>query len=313
VKPFPEASTREAYGKALVELGKELPDLVVLDADLSTSTMTKYFAREFPSRFFDCGLAEQNLMGIAAGLAAAGRTAFASTFATFATARAFDQIRVNIAMPHLNVKIVATHAGISVGEDGISHQAIEDLALMCSLPSFTVIVPADAPETVQAVRTAARTPGPFYIRLARPKTPVLHLASYAFATGRAELLREGRDATIIACGLMVARALHAAEVLAEEGLSARVLNMATLQPLDEEAIIQAARETGAVVTAEEHLAHGGLGSRVAQVLGRQCPVPLEMVALKDYAESGQAEELLEKCCLTPQAIAEAVKRAVSRK
>ena len=313
MKPFPEASTREAYGKALVELGKELPELVVLDADLSTSTMTKYFAREYPSRFFDCGLAEQNLMGIAAGLAAAGRLPFASSFASFATAKGFDQIRVNIAMAHLNVKIVATHAGISVGEDGISHQAIEDLALMCSLPDLTVIVPADAPETVQAVRAAARAPGPFYIRLSRPKTPVVHGDSYSFSVGKAEVLREGRDATVIACGLMVARTLQAAEELAEKGISARVLNMATLQPLDEEAVIQAAKETGAMVTAEEHLAHGGLGSRVAQVLGRKCPVPLEMVALHGYAESGQAEELLEKSGLTPHAIAEAVKRAIRRK
>jgi transketolase len=313
VKPLPEASTREAYGKALVELGKELSNLVVLDADLSPSTMTKYFAREFPSRFFDCGLAEQNLMSIAAGLAAAGLTAFASTFATFATAKAFDQIRVNIAMPHLNVKVVATHAGISVGEDGISHQAIEDLALMCSLPSLTVIVPADAAETVQAARAAARSPGPFYIRLSRPKAPVVHHDSYRFSIGKAELLSEGRDATIIACGLMVARALQAAEELAQEGLSVRVLNMATLQPPDEEAIAGAARETGAIVTAEEHLAHGGLASRVAGVLGRKCPAPLEMVALHGYAESGKAEELLEKYCLTPQAIAEAVKQAVSRK
>jgi transketolase len=313
VKTLPEASTRDAYGKTLVELGKQFPDLVVLDADLSPSTMTKYFAKEFPSRFFDCGLAEQNLMGIAAGLAAAGKTPFASTFASFATAKAFDQLRLNVAMPHLNVKVVATHAGVSVGEDGISHQAIEDLALMCSLPGFTVIVPADAPEAVQAVRAAASAAGPFYIRLSRPKTPVVHGDGYTFAVGKAEVLRQGSDAAVIACGLMVARALQAAEQLAQEGLSVRVLNMSTLQPLDEDAVVWAATETGAIVTAEEHLSSGGLGSLVAAALGRKRPVPLEMVALHGYAETGQAEELLTKCCLTPQGIAEAVKKAIARK
>ena len=311
---FPQASTREAYGKTLVELGRKYPDIFVLDADLSPSTMTRYFAREFPGRFFDCGLAEQNLMGIAAGLAAAGKTVFASTFAVFVAAKGFDQVRLGIAQPRANVKIVATHGGISVGEDGLSHHAIEDLALMGSLPGFTLVVPADAPEAVQAVQTAVRAPGPFYIRLGRPETPVIHPEGYAFHLGRAEVLREGRDATVIACGLMVARALEAAENLAKEGLECRVLNLATLKPLDEEAVIRAARETGALVTAEEHLAHGGLGSLVAAVVARHYPVPVEMVALPDsYAQSGKTEELLTKYGLTPQAIKEAVRRAVGRK
>ena len=263
-----EVSLREAYGKTLVELGKENPDIVVLDADLSRSTMTQFFAREFPERFFDCGIAEQNMVGIAAGLAASGKIPFASTFAVFVPGRCFDQIRMSIAQPRLNVKLVATHGGISVGEDGTSHQSIEDLSLICSLPGFTVIVPADAIETAQAVRVAAASYGPFYIRLCRPKLPLVYNEDYRFNLGKAVTMRQGKDATIIAIGIMVAAALEAAENLQREGIDCRVLNMPTLKPIDEAAIIKAAAETGAIVTAEEHLEHGGLGSIVARV---DCP------------------------------------------
>ena len=308
-----EVSLRETYGKTLVELGRENPDIVVLDADLCRSTMTHYFAREFPSRAFDCGIAEQNMIGIAAGLAASGKIPFASTFAVFAPGRCFDQIRMSIAQPRLNVKIVATHGGISVGEDGTSHQSIEDLSLICSLPGFTVIVPADAIETAQAVRAAAANYGPFYIRLCRPKVPLVCKEDYRFNLGKAAVMRQGKDATIIAIGLMVAAALEAAENLKQEGIDCTVLNMPTLKPIDEAAIIKAA-ETGAIVTAEEHLEHGGLGSIVARVITKYRPVPVEFVAIKDtYAKSGKATELLQKYGLTASDIAQAVRSAVKKK
>ena len=255
-----EQSTREAYGNTLVELGRQNPDIVALDADLSRSTRTRAFAREFPERFFDCGIAEQNMIGIAAGLAASGKTVFASTFAVFAPGRCFDQIRMSIAQPRLNVKIVTSHGGITVGEDGTSHHAIEDLALACSLPSLSVIVPADATEVAQSVRVAARTYGPFYIRLSRPKTPPVYAQDYQFTLGKAVTLREGKDVTVIATGIMVAFALEAAQNLTRDGIDCRVLSMSTLKPLDRDAIVQAAKETGAIVTAEEHLRSGGLGS-----------------------------------------------------
>jgi transketolase len=308
------ASAREAYGQTLVALGKENPDIVVLDADLSKSTKTSYFAREFPLRFFDCGIAEQNMMGIAAGLAASGKTVFASSFAVFATARCFDQLRMSIAQPRLNVKVVATHGGITVGEDGFSHQAIEDLALACSLPGFTVVVPADAIETAQVIRVAAGTPGPFYIRLSRQSTPLVHSNGYQFTLGKAVSIRQGFDATIIANGVMVATALDAAESLSLQGIECRVLNMPTLKPLDAEAIILAARETGSIVTVEEHLQQGGLGSRVAQVVVQNQPVPMAFVALHDaYTHSGKPEELLELHDLTPAGIEKAVKSALLKK
>ena len=309
-----EVSLREAYGKILVELGKENPDIVVLDADLSWSTMTHFFASEFPSRFFDCGIAEQNMVGIAAGLAVSGKIPFASTFAVFVPGRCFDQIRMSIAQPGLNVKLVATHGGISVGEDGTSHHSIEDLSLICSLPGFTVIVPADAIETVQAVRVAAASYGPFYIRLCRPKTLLVYNEDYRFNLGKAVTMREGRDASIIAIGTMVASALEAAENLNREGIDCCVLNMATLKPIDEAAIIKAAEETGAIVTAEEHLEHGGLGSQVAQVIARHHPVPMEFVAIKDtYAKSGKAAELLQRYGLTAKDIEQAVRSVIKRK
>ena len=307
------ASTRDTYGKTLVELGRENPNIVVLGGDLNKSTVINLFAEEFPDRFFDLGPAEQNMMSVAAGLASSGKTVFASTFAVFGSGRPYDQIRIGISQARLNVKIVVTHAGITTGEDGMSAQGIEDLSLMCALPSFTVIVPADGPEAALAVRKAAESYGPFYIRLSRPATPVVHEGDYDFKIGQAELLRDGGDATIIACGTMVNTALTAAQTLDGEGIQCRVLNMATLQPVDAEAIVSAARETGAIVTAEEHLRHGGLGSIVAQTLGESCPVPMRMVTLHRYAESGAPDELLEKYGLTQSNVAEAARQAIQHK
>jgi transketolase len=309
-----DASTREAYGKTLVELGRQNNDIVVLDGDLSPSTMTSFFAREFPDRFFDCGLEEQNMVGIAAGLAASGKTVFVSSFAIFASCRCFDQLRLCLSQPELNVKIVATHGGITVGEDGASHHAIEDLALYCALPGFTVVVPADATEAAEAVRVAASDYGPFYIRLSRPKTPIVYPEGYRFTLGKAVTMRQGKDATIIAVGIMVAKALEAADILARQGIDCRVINVHTLKPLDEAAVVKAASETGAIVVAEEHLAQGGLGSRVAQTAARERPVPMEFVNLGDrYALSGKADELLQRYGLTAGDIEESVKSVVKRK
>jgi transketolase len=308
-----EIAPRETYGKTLAALGHENKDIVVLDADLLPSTMTKYFKAEHPERFFEIGIAEANMMGIAAGLAAAGKIPFASTFAVFATGRCFDQIRVSIAQAKLNVKIVATHAGITVGEDGMSHQAIEDLALMCSLAGFTVIVPADSVETEQAVRAAAALDGPCYIRLGRSKVPVIHNKKYRFEIGKASTMRQGNDVTIIGTGIMVAPALEAATELAVEGIDCRVINMSTLKPIDEEAIIEAAEETGAIVTAEEHMEHGGLGSIVSEIVVQNHPVPMEIVALNKYAESGSPNELLKKYGLTSREIVAATNIAIKRK
>jgi len=311
---YAELSTREAYGKFLVELGKENKEIVVLDADLSSSTMTKYFAEEFPERFIQCGLEEQNMMSIAAGLAATGKIPFVSTFAVFAACRCFDQVRVCIAQPRLNVKIVATHGGVTVGEDGASHHAIEDLALYCSLPGFNVVVPADGIETVEAVRVATATTGPFYIRLGRPKFPPVYKDGYRFNLGKAVTMREGKDATVIACGIMVSKALEAAKVLVSEGIDCRVLNMPTLKPLDEGAVIEAASWTGAIVVAEEHLLHGGLGSLVAQVVAREKPVPMSFIGINDvYTKSGKPDELLQKNGLTAEAIEQAVKVVIGKK
>ena len=309
-----KASIREAYGKTLVELGKENPDVVVLDADLSQSTRTHFFAREFPQRFFDCGVAEQNMVGIAAGLAASGKIPFASTFAVFAPGRCFDQLRMSVAQPGHNVKLVVTHGGITVGEDGTSHHAIEDLALICSLPGFTVIVPADAIETAQALRVAAASYGPFYIRLCRTQIPLVYSESYRFNLGTAVTMRQGNDATIIAIGLMVSAALEAAESLSQGGIDCSVINMSTLKPIDEVAIKKAAAETGAIVTAEEHLEHGGLGSSVAQVVAKHQPVPMEILAIRDtYAKSGKPAELLQRYGLTAKDIEQAVLRVIKRK
>jgi len=309
-----EASTREAFGKTLVELGRVDTGIVVLDADLSPSTMTGLFAREFPGRFFNCGIQEQNMIGIAAGLAASGKTVFASSFAIFASCRCFDQLRLCLSQTGLNVKVVATHGGITVGEDGKSHHAIEDLALYCALPGFTVIVPADAIEAAEAVRTAASIVGPVYIRLSRGKTPVIYPEGYEFSLGKAVIMRQGKDATIIGTGIMVAMALEAADALARDNIDCRVLNVHTLKPLDEAQLVAAASETGAIVVAEEHLAQGGLGSRVAQVITKERPVPMAFVNLGDsYASSGTAEQLLERAGLSVRAIEEATRSAVGRK
>ncbi|MDH7577962.1 MAG: transketolase family protein [Bacillota bacterium] len=300
-------ATRDAYGRALVELGGRYPEIVVLDADLSKSTKTHEFARAFPDRFFNMGIAEQNLMGTAAGLALAGKIPFASTFAVFATGRAFDQVRNTIAYPGLNVKIVATHAGITVGEDGASHQSVEDIALMRALPNMTVVVPADATETARAVAAAAVHRGPVYIRLGRPAVPVLFGEDYKFRLGVAPLLRDGTDAAICATGVMVAEALKAAEQLAAQGIEVAVASFHTVKPLDVETVIRLARRTGALVTAEEHTINGGLGSAVAEVLGEHCPVPIVRVGIKDrFGESGAPAELMETFGLTAPHIVRAV-------
>ncbi len=307
-------ATRDAYGKALVELGRENPDVVVLDADLAKSTKTIEFAKHFPERFFDMGIAEQNMIGTAAGLAAAGKIPFCSTFAIFATGRAFEIIRNSVAYSRLNVKIAASHAGITVGEDGGSHQSVEDIALMRSLPNMTVLVPADAVETRAAVRAAAQIQGPVYIRLGRPGVPVLHGDDFHFEPGRAVVMREGDDATIIATGIMVATALEAAGLLEQEGIGVRVVNMHTIKPLDEEAVIAAARETGVIVTAEEHSVIGGLGGAVAEAVCACHPVPVYRVGLPDvFGESGKPGELLEKYGLTAAHLAARVREAVTKK
>jgi len=311
---YRELTTREAFGKVLTELAKDNPRIVVLDADVSRSTMTKFFAQAFPDRFFQCGLAEQNMISIAAGLASCGKISFASTFAVFASSRCFDQVRMSVAQPRANVKIVATHGGITVGEDGSSHQAIEDLALYCSLPNFTVIAPSDAIETVEVIKAATATEGPFYVRLGRSKTPVIYPDGCKFEIGKANILRDGRDASIIATGIMVSKAIEAADSLKLSGVDCRVLNMSTLKPIDKQSIISAAVDTGAVVTAEEHLLHGGLGSIVAQVLSGNTPVPLISLGIDDrYCHSGKPEELLEMNGLTAPDIATAVRDVVTKK
>lgn len=307
-------ATREAYGQALEALGAVREDVVVLDADLSKSTKTNMFQKKFPERFFNMGIAEQNLLGVAAGFAAAGKVPFASTFAVFATGRAYDQIRNSICYPRLNVKIAATHAGITVGEDGGSHQALEDINLMRGLPNMTVLVPADGPEAYKAVMAAAEMDGPVYIRLGRSAVPTITDAAADFQIGKGTLLRAGTDVTLIACGIMVAKALEAAGLLQEEGVSAAVINMSSIKPIDRALILEWAEKTGAVVTAEEHNVIGGLGSAVAEVLALERPTPLEMVGVEDvFGESGSANALLEKFGLTKEHIVEKAKRVIIRK
>ncbi|MBS3970960.1 MAG: transketolase family protein [Clostridia bacterium] len=306
-------ATRDAYGKTLVKLGKKYDNVVVLDADLSKSTKTAVFKEEFPDRFINVGIAEQNLVCVAGGLSLAGKVPFASSFAMFVTGRAFEMIRNSICYPELNVKIAATHAGITVGEDGASHQANEDVAIMRAIPKMTVLVPADAVETEQIIEAAYHYHGPVYIRLGRSGVPVLYDESYIFNIGKASKLREGKDASIIAMGIMVSKALEAAEKLAEEGVQAAVYNMSTIKPIDTAAIEEAA-QSGCVVTAEEHNIIGGLGSAVAEVLGERCPVPLERVGIMDtFGESGKPDELLKKYGLTSEDIASAVIRVLDRK
>ena len=307
-------ATRDAYGKALQRIGAENKNVVVLDADLSKSTKTADFAKLFPERFFNMGIAEQNLIGTAAGFAAAGKIPFASTFAMFATGRAFEQIRNSVAYPKLNVKIAATHAGITVGEDGGSHQSIEDIAIMRAVPNMTVIVPADGIETDKAIEAAANFDGPVYIRLGRLGVPVLFDDSYKFELGKAVTLKEGTDATIIATGYMVGEAVEAAKLLGEKNINVKVVNIHTIKPLDVEAITKAAQETGAIVTAEEHSIIGGLGGAVAEVLAENCPVPMVRVGVKDtFGESGTPAELVEKFGLTAKHLVEAVEKVISKK
>ena len=306
------AATREAFGRTLLELGKSHPDVVVLGGDLNVSTLAYMFAKEFPDRFFDLGPAEQNMMSMASGFAMSGKVPFASTFAVFGTGRPYDQIRINIAQMNANVKIVCTHAGLLTGEDGISAQSIEDIALMCALPGFNVVVPSDGPETEAAVRLAVDKKGPFYIRLSRPAIPVIHPNGAEFTLGKAETLRSGDHLAIIACGIMVSTALEAADTLSREGIEARVVNMSTLQPLDLDAVADACR-TGAIVTAEEHYIHGGLGSLVSQAAAGIQAVPIETVAVRGYAESGKPQELFDKYGLAASDVANAARRVLGRK
>ena len=307
-------ATREAYGEALRELGGQNENIVVLDADLSGSTKTAMFKKEYPTRFFNAGIAEQSMIGTAAGLAAAGKTAFASTFAVFATGRAFEQIRNSVCYPKLNVKVAATHAGLTVGEDGATHQAIEDVAIMRALPNMTVLVPADAAEAKAVVRWAAEYNGPVYIRLGRSGVPDVFDETYEFKFGKAVTLKEGKDVTLIGMGIMTSAALEAAEMLAEEGISATVLNMPTIKPIDEDAIVAAANATGAIVTCEEHSIIGGLGSAVAEVLAEKASARLVRVGVKDtFGESGKPADLLKKYGLTAADIAAAAKQAIAAK
>lgn len=289
-------ATRQSYGEALVELGKAHDDFVVLDADLAAATQTGKFKAAFPDRFFDAGIAECNLMGLAAGVAATGHVAFASTFAIFAAGRAFEQVRNSIGYPHLNVKIGATHAGISVGEDGATHQCNEDIALMRSIPGMTIISPADDIEAKAAVQAAYELDGPVYLRFGRLAVPVINdVPGYRFEVGKGIVMREGTDVTIIATGLMVAAALEAAGKLAEKGISAEVINIHTIKPLDAGLIVKSAQKTGRIVTCEEHSVIGGLGSAVCDVLSEHCPTPVRKIGVQDvFGESGPAVDLLAK-------------------
>ena len=285
---------RETYGKTLVELGREYPNIVVLDADLTVSTKTNLFGKEFPNRFFTMGVSEQDMMATAAGFALSGKIPFASTFAIFATGRAWEHVRQSIVFPKLNVKIVATHAGVTVGEDGATHQALEDIALMRVLPNMTVIVPADAVETEKVIRTIVNHNGPTYVRLARVKFPTIFKKSYEFEIGKARVLREGKHVTIFAVGIMVCEALEASKILEREGISACVVNVSTVKPIDVETIVKAASSTGAVVTAEDHNIVGGLGGAIAEVLGENYPTPMKRIGMKDrFGTSGDGLQLLE--------------------
>jgi transketolase len=313
--------TREAYGKTLVELGRKNKDVVVLDADLSSSTKTGMFGKEFPERFFNLGVAEANMVSMAGGLASCGKIAFASTFSVFGTEKGLNQFKQSVVFPKLNVKLVVTHGGMSVGADGVSHFCIEDIAIMRSLPNLVVVLPADAIETEVATRAIAEYNGPVFMRLSRPKTPLIYEEGYRYAgkqlnfqIGRGVSLREGEDVTIIATGLMVHEALVAASNLAREGVSADVINLHTVKPLDQKAVLEAARKTGAVVTAEEHSVIGGLGGAVAELLAENFPVPVMRVGIRDvFGESGPWKELFTKYGLTASEIENAAKEAIRRK
>ena len=305
---------RVVYGETLARLGRENPSIVVLDADLSKSTKTALFARELPERFHEMGIAEQDMLSTAAGLAAGGMVPFCSTFAIFGTGRAWEQLRNSVCYPNLGVKLVTTHGGVTVGRDGGSHQAVEDLAVTRVIPNLRVIVPADARETAQVIETVAREPGPFYVRLPRGEAVDVHPLQWKFALGRATLLRDGGDVTLAACGLMVGVALEAAELLAAEGIQARVLNVSSLKPLDTAALEQAARETGAVVTLEEHSVIGGLGGAVCEALAERWPVPVLRLGVQDqFGQSGSARELLAHYGLTAEDAVAMARQAVALK
>ncbi|WP_372998122.1 transketolase family protein [Lutispora sp.] len=307
-------ATREAYGAALAELGEKYKNVVVLDADLSKSTKTNDFKKKYPERFFNMGISEQDLLGTAAGFATCGKIPFASTFAMFATGRAFEQIRNSIAYPKLNVKIAATHAGITLGEDGASHQAIEDVAIMRAVPNMTIINPADALSTRKAIEAAILHNGPMYIRLGRLGVPEVYKNDIDFEIGKGIILEEGRDVTIIAAGFMVHIALEASAMLNEEGISAEVIDMHTIKPIDKELIINSAKKTGAIVTAEEHNIIGGLGGAVAEVLCEEYPVPMVRVGIKDvFGQSGKPMELVDLYGISPKDVAEAAKQAIEKK
>lgn len=308
-------STREAYGRALEEFGSD-EKVYVFDADLKSCTMTTYFADKYPERFFNMGIAEANMVDVAAGMASCGATAIVHTFAMFAAGRVYDQVRNSVAYPGLNVKVVGSHAGLTVGEDGATHQCIEDISLMRTIPGMTVVVPCDSNETRFAVKAILDQEGPCYLRTGRCKLDTVtdQFAYYHFKLGKGIRLLDGKDVTIIACGLMVQESLQAAKLLEAEGIHARVIDMHTIKPIDQEMILEAAEETGAIVTAEEHNVIGGLGGAVAEVLSAACPIPLEMVGVKDcFGHSGHPEELLRHFGLAPEDVAAAAKRAVERK
>ncbi|MBI3398433.1 MAG: transketolase family protein [Deltaproteobacteria bacterium] len=307
-------ATRDVYGETLAALGESNKDIVVLDADLSGSTKTSVFAKKFPERFFNMGVSEADMMGTAAGLATGGKIPFASTFAIFASGRAWEQVRQSIAYPKLNVKIVATHGGITVGEDGASHQAVEDIALMRVIPNMTVIVPCDGVETKSVIYEIVKYHGPVYVRVARGKFPVILPEDYKFTIGKGVVVRDGKDAAIIANGLMVSHALEAAAMLEKEGLDIRIINMSTIKPIDRNLIVKAAQETGVIIIAEEHSIIGGLGEAVAGVVAEEFPVPVKRVGIQDrFGQSGLAEELLVHYGLMPKDIAEAVRKAIKKK
>jgi transketolase len=306
--------TRDGFGKGVIELGRENKNVVVLSADLTESTRANWFKKEFPDRFFGLGVAEQDMMGAAAGFALMGKIPFACTFGVFASGRAWDQIRVSIAYMNLNVKIIGTHGGISVGPDGATHQALEEIALMRIIPNMTVIVPADATEARKATIEAGKMKGPVYIRLGRSAIPVITKSDAPFKIGKSDTLREGKDATIFACGQMVYESMVACDMFAKEGISVRLVNMHTPKPIDRDAIIKAAKETGAIVTAEEHTIYGGLGSAIAEVVSQNFPVPIKMIGVKDrFGVSGEPDELFEYFGLKPANIVTAVKEAIALK
>lgn len=312
-KPYSQKPTRDGFGEGIIDLAKRDPNVVVLDADVAKSTRTEWFKKQFPERFFDMGISEQDLLGTAAGLALTGKIPFVTTYGVFVSGRAWEQIRNSICYPEVNVKIGGAHGGITVGPDGATHQALEELALMRVLPNMTVLAPCDAIETYKAIVAAAEIQGPVFIRFGRDSVPTITTPETPFVVGKAETFKEGNDVTLIACGLMVHASLEAAEMLEAEGIHARVINLHTIKPLDEETILKAARETKHIVTAEEHQINGGMGSAVAELLGEKCPTPMRRVGVRDtFGESGDSKDLLEKYGLTPKHIAQAARELLGK-